>query len=168
MFSIGLLYFLEILSCWADSNLGVIFLIYKKWTPHIMGAERMKTLYWMTQMNNEWNLWGDMSSSFDDNVEVEKGRTWSCLYSYFAESSELDGGSTWAWFYSVFTWYAVSGGRQSDIKYETFLEVTAARWWVDGACYQRGLSGVWFRPFHWWYLYFPLLSCLPLCVQWWY
>ena len=58
------------------------------------------------------------------------------------------------------------GGRQAALTVETSLEATAARGWVDEVCYQRDLSGGCDKPFCWWDLCFPLLSCLPLCMQW--
>ena len=63
----------------------MISLICQECKPNILDVERIDTLSWITPMNAEWILWGDMLSSFDESVE-------------------MDNISTLDWTWSVFTW----------------------------------------------------------------
>ena len=38
----------------------------------------MNTSSYMQVVNVEWGLLGDVSSSFDESVEVDRGSTWEC------------------------------------------------------------------------------------------
>ena len=59
------------------------------------------------------------------------------------------------------------GGRQASLTVETFLEVKASRGWGKRVYRKMVLSGGCNRTSCLWSLYYPMLSWLPLCVQWW-
>ena len=83
LFYISFFSLLEVLYCWADSNLEIRSLIFRERTPKFLDTHLLYSSDWITATGSDWSLWGDILSPFVKRVEVERGRTWTCPCSIF-------------------------------------------------------------------------------------